>query len=68
MNTRPKAYAPWYDRIPKSVLYTVARQMGATLAGSCDDLDAGDLAIIDEWAAQYQAGNVPQRPKVKVTR
>ena len=55
----------WYEQIPKAVLYVIARQLGATTTGYCDDLEAGEIAILNEWRAQFNAGNVPQRPPVR---
>ena len=59
---KPEGLPAWYGDIPKAVLFVIARQMGAALRGTCDDLEAGQQAILDEWAAQHDAGCVPQRP------
>jgi len=59
---RPRDLPAWYDRIPKATLYVIAQQLGATLSGQCDDMEAGDAAILAEWTTQYHAGNVPQKP------
>jgi len=57
----PPDLPPWYDHIPKATLFVIARQLAATSAGTCDDLEAGERGILEEWAAQYEAGNVPVR-------
>ena len=49
--------------IPKAVLFVVARQFAAQIAGECDNLAGRDEAIYQEWEAQYLAGNCPQKPK-----
>ena len=58
----PPDLPSWYDKIPKAVLFVIARQLAAVWAGCADDLGEGEKGILAEWTAQHNAGNVPQRP------
>ena len=63
----PADLPKWYSSIPKATLFVIARQLAATVLGSCDDMEAGERGILEEWTAQYKAGNVPQKPAKCVT-
>lgn len=52
----------WLEKCPKSVLFVIARQLGAAAAGSCDDLELGFKQVVREWQAQFESGIVPQKP------
>lgn len=48
--------------IPKATLFVVARQLAAQVLGHCDEFDGAADHILDEWIAQFNARNVPQKP------
>jgi len=51
----------WFDKVPKSVLFEIARQFGMRVA---DDFtaEAAFAAMVNEWELLHVNGIVPQKP------
>ena len=51
----------WFDKVPKSVLFEIARQFAMRVA---DDFtaEAGFAEMVKEWEALHANGIVPQKP------
>ena len=51
----------WFDKVPKSVLFEIARQLAMRVA---DDYcaEAGFAEMVKEWEALHSCGVVPQKP------
>jgi hypothetical protein len=68
---RPRSGLPeWYEKIPKATLYVLAEALAAQSTGAAEEAyETGQARgiLLHEWWAQYNAGNVPQRPPAEGT-
>ena len=51
----------WFDKVPKAVLFEIARQFAKLVADDFND-DAALAAMAKEWATLHAGGLVPQKP------